>query len=169
MQKIFPCLWFDGQAEAAMNFYLTIFENAKVTDVMRCGAAGPGPEGSVLTCSFEFDGQQFTALNGGPMYRFTPAISIVVMCETQAEVDHCWDRLLDGGQAVQCGWLTDRFGVSWQVVPTALERLLKDPDAARAARVMQVMMTMVKLDIAALEQAAAACPQADRHPHNQEP
>ena len=156
MQKIFPCLWFNGQAEEAMNFYMAIFENAKVTDVLRCGDAGPWPKGSVLTCTFELDGQRFMALNGGPQYHFTPAISIVVMCETQTEVDHYWDRLLDGGKAVQCGWLTDRFGVSWQIVPTALLRLFQDKDPARAARAMRAMMTMIKLDIAAVQKAADA-------------
>ena len=154
MQEIFPCLWFNGQAEEAMNFYMAIFESAKVTDVLRCGDAGPGPKGAVLTCTFELDGQRFMALNGGPQYQFTPAISIVVMCETQTEVDHHWDRLLDGGKAVQCGWLTDRYGVSWQIVPTVLPRLLQDKDPARATRAVQAMMKMVKLDIAVILRAA---------------
>jgi len=157
MQAIFPCLWFDGRAEEAMNFYMAIFDHAKVTDMLRCGDAGPGPKGSVLNCTFELDGQRFMALNGGPQYHFTPAISIVVMCQTQAEVDRYWERLVaDGGQAVQCGWLTDRFGVSWQIVPTALLRLFQDKDPARAARAMRAMMTMIKLDIAAVQKAADA-------------
>ncbi len=154
MQKIHPCLWFDGRAEEAMNLYMAIFANAKMTDVMRYGDGGPGPKGSVLTCGFELDGQQFTALNGGPMYQFTPAISLVVMCETQAEVDRYWNALLDGGRPQQCGWLTDKFGVTWQIVPTVLGQLLKDKDAAKASRVMQAMMKMVKLDIAGLQRAA---------------
>ena len=154
MQKVSPCLWFDGQAEEAMNLYLSLFKNAKMTDVVRWGDAGPGPKGSVLTCAFELDGQEFTALNGGPMYRFTPAISLVVKCETQAEVDHYWNGLLEGGQPNQCGWLTDRFGVSWQIVPTVLPRLLKSTDAAKVNRVMSAMMKMIKLDIAVLQQAA---------------
>ena len=156
MQKVTPCLWFDGQAEEAMNLYLSLFKNAKMTDVVRWGDTGPGPKGSVLTCAFELDGQEFTALNGGPMYQFTPAISLVVKCETQAEVDHYWNGLLDGGKPSQCGWLTDRFGVSWQIVPTVLPRLLKSGDAAKVNRVMSAMMKMIKLDIAVLQQAADA-------------
>lgn len=156
MQKVTPCLWFDGQAEAAMNLYLSLFKNAKMTDVVRWGDTGPGPKGSVLTCAFELDGQEFTALNGGPMYQFTPAISLVVKCETQAEVDHYWNGLLEGGKPSQCGWLTDRFGVSWQIVPTVLPRLLKSGDAAKVSRVMSAMMKMIKLDIAVLQQAADA-------------
>jgi predicted 3-demethylubiquinone-9 3-methyltransferase (glyoxalase superfamily) len=127
-----------------------------MTDVVRWGDTGPGPKGSVLTCAFELDGQEFTALNGGPMYQFTRAISLVVKCETQAEVDHYWNGLLEGGKPSQCGWLTDRFGVSWQIVPTALPRLLKSSDAAQVNRVMSAMMKMIKLDIAVLQQAADA-------------
>jgi predicted 3-demethylubiquinone-9 3-methyltransferase (glyoxalase superfamily) len=156
MQKVSPCLWFDGQAEEAMNLYLSLFKNAKMTDVVRWGDTGPGPKGSVLTCAFELDGQEFTALNGGPMYQFTPAISLVVKCETQAEVDHYWYGLLEGGKPNQCGWLTDRFGVSWQIVPTVLPRLLKSTDATKVNRVMNAMMKMIKLDIAVLQQAADA-------------
>ena len=156
MQRMSTCLWFDGQAEEAMNFYLSIFKNAKKLDVLRWGDVGPGPKGSVLTCGFELDGQEFLALNGGPQYQFTPAISLVVNCETQAEVDHQWNKLLEGGQAVQCGWLTDRFGISWQIVPTLLPKLLMDKDSAKANRVMAAMMQMVKLDIAGLQQAADA-------------
>jgi len=156
MQKISTCLWFNGQAEAATDFYLSIFKSAKKTDVLRWGDVGPGPKGSVLTCSFELDGREFIALNGGPEFKFTPAISLVVNCETQAEVDHYWGKLLDGGQPMECGWLTDKFGISWQVTPTMLPRLLMDKDTAKANRVMAAMMKMVKLDIAALQQAADA-------------
>ena len=156
MQKISTCLWFNGQAEAAMDFYVSIFKNAKKTDVLRWGDVGPGPKGSVLTCSFELDGREFVALNGGPEFKFTPAISLVVNCETQAEVDHYWDKLLDGGKPMECGWLTDKFGISWQVTPTMLPRLLMDKDTAKANRVMAAMMKMVKLDIATLRQAADA-------------
>ncbi len=155
MQTIYPCLWFDGQGEQAMNFYLGIFPNAKVTNVLRWGDVGPGPKGSGLTCSFELDGQSFVVLNGGPQYHFTPAISLVVNCETQAEVDHYWDQLLEGGgKTMACGWLTDRFGVSWQITPTMLPKLLLDPDTAKAGRVMAAMMQMSKIDIGALEAAA---------------
>ena len=153
MQKITSCLWFDGKAEQAMNFYLAVFKNAKVTNVLRYGDAGPGPKGSVLTCTFELDGQEFTTLNGGPQYTFTPAISLLVKCETQDEVDHYWARLSDGGEEVQCGWLTDRFGVSWQIVPTVMFTLLQGKDAAGSARAMQAMMKMKKLDIAVLKRA----------------
>ena len=156
MQKIHPCLWFDGNAEEAMNFYLGIFPDAKMTDQLRWGDVGPGPKGSLLTCTFEVAGQTIMALNGGPEYKFNPAISLVVNCANQAEVDRCWDALLQGGgKPMQCGWLTDRFGVSWQIVPEAMIRLLKDKDTARADRAMAAMMEMVKLDIAALEKAAA--------------
>jgi predicted 3-demethylubiquinone-9 3-methyltransferase (glyoxalase superfamily) len=154
MNKIFPCLWFDGRAEEAMNFYLSIFKDAKMTDMLRWGDVGPGPKGSVLTCGFELNGQRFLALNAGPQFQFTPAISMVVPCETQAEVDHYWSRLLEGGKAMECGWLTDKFGVSWQITPTMLPRLLMDQDAAKANRVMAAMMKMVKLDIQALQDAA---------------
>ena len=155
MQKITPFLWFDGNAEEAMNFYTSIFKNAKVGNVSRYGEAGPGPAGSVLTASFELEGLQFTALNGGPHFKFNEAISFHVACESQQEVDYFWDKLGAGGQVQQCGWLKDKFGVSWQIVPTALPRLLDNPDRARANRVMQAMLQMKKLDIAALEQAAA--------------
>ena len=155
MQKITPFLWFDGNAEEAMNFYTSIFRNAKVGSISRYGEAGPGPAGSVLTASFELEGLQFTALNGGPHFKFNEAISFHVACESQAEVDYFWDRLGAGGQIQQCGWLKDKFGVSWQIVPTALPRLLGNPDRAKANRVMQAMLQMKKLDIAALDQAAA--------------
>jgi predicted 3-demethylubiquinone-9 3-methyltransferase (glyoxalase superfamily) len=153
MQKIAPCLWFDGKAEEAMNFYTSIFKNSKVRDIMRYGEAGPGKKGSVLTATFEIEGQEFIALNGGPMYQFTPAISLFVKCETQEEVDHYWNKLLEGGAPQQCGWLTDQFGVSWQIVPTVLGEMLKGKDAAKANRVMQAMLKMVKLDIQTLRQA----------------
>ena len=153
MQKISPCLWFDGRAEDAMKFYVGLFPNARVTDVMHYGDGAPYPKGSVLSCEFELEGQAFTALNGPPMFAFTPAVSFLVRCETQAEVDRYWSALLEGGQPMQCGWLTDRFGVTWQIVPNALGRMLKDPDSAKADRVMQAMMKMVKLDIATLQKA----------------
>ena len=153
MQKITPFLWFDHQAEEAMNFYVSIFRNSKVLTVNRYGDAGPGPKGSVMTASFLLDGQQFVALNGGPVYQISPAISFVVNCETQQEVDDMWDKLGAGGQELQCGWLTDKFGVSWQVVPTLLVKLLSDPDPVKSARVMQAMLQMKKIDIAALQRA----------------
>ena len=155
MQKITPFLWFNGQAEEAMQFYTSVFPHARVGDVMRYGDAGPGPKGSVTSCTFELEGQAFIALNGGPMFRFSPAISFFVDCATQAEVDVLWERLADGGRVQQCGWLQDRFGVSWQIVPTVLGTMLQDKDRVKSSRVMQAMMKMVKLDIAALERAYA--------------
>ncbi|MBA3914122.1 MAG: VOC family protein [Acidobacteriales bacterium] len=154
MQKIGPFLWFDTQAEEAMNFYTSIFKNSKAGSVTRYGEGGPGPKGSVMTASFELEGQQFTALNGGPHFQFTPAISFVVSCDDQNEVDHYWDRLLEGGRPQQCGWLTDKFGVSWQIVPAILPQLMKDKDAEKSKHVMQAMMQMVKLDVEKLKQAA---------------
>jgi predicted 3-demethylubiquinone-9 3-methyltransferase (glyoxalase superfamily) len=154
MQKINPFLWFDNQAEDAMNFYLSVFKDSKAGKIVRYGDAGPGPEGSVMVASFELNGMKFTALNGGPVFKFTEAVSFVVDCETQAEVDHYWEKLSAGGQPGNCGWLKDRFGLSWQVVPSALPRLLSDPDASKTNRVMQAMMGMQKIDIAGLEQAA---------------
>lgn len=153
MQKIRPFLWFDGKAEEAANFYTAIFPNAKIGSVMRYGDAGPGPNGSVMSVTFELDGQEFIALNGGPDFTFTPAVSFFVTCETQDEVDMFWDRLCEGGQPNRCGWLTDKYGLTWQIVPTALLEMLQDKDAARATSVMRVMMQMVKLDIAALRRA----------------
>jgi predicted 3-demethylubiquinone-9 3-methyltransferase (glyoxalase superfamily) len=155
-QKITPFLWFDGQAEEAARFYASMFERSKVKEVTRYNAAGPGPEGSVMTVVFELEGLEFCALNGGPQFKFTPAISLVVHCETQAEVDRLWAKLSEGGAPVQCGWITDRFGLSWQIVPNALGRMLQDPDPARAKRVMAAMLGMVKLDIAGLERAYRA-------------
>jgi len=155
-QKITPCLWFDGKAEEAMNFYLSIFKNGKVVSVMRHGEAGPGPKGSVLAVTFELEGQEFMGLNGGRHYSFTPAISMFVKCRDQAEVDHYWENLMaGGGKPMQCGWLTDKYGVFWQIVPTALGEMLQDKDPAKAKRAMEAMMQMVKLDIAALRKAHA--------------
>lgn len=153
--RISPMLWFDGKAEDAANFYMSIFQNSRITAIMRCGDNGPAPKGSVLTVGFELDGIPFTALNGGPMYKFTEAISLVVRCDNQAEVDYYWERLLDGGTAQACGWLKDRYGLSWQITPVRLIELMTDPDPARAGRVMQAMMKMIKIDIPTLEKAAA--------------
>jgi predicted 3-demethylubiquinone-9 3-methyltransferase (glyoxalase superfamily) len=153
MQKITPFLWFDDQAEEAMNFYVSIFRNARVGKVTRYGDAGPGPKGSVMTASFELEGQEFTALNGGPRFKFTEAISFVVSSQTQAEVDELWARLSEGGQTQQCGWLKDKFGLSWQIVPAVLIELLSDPDPEKTRRVMAAMLQMTKLDIAKLRQA----------------
>jgi predicted 3-demethylubiquinone-9 3-methyltransferase (glyoxalase superfamily) len=150
MQKITPFLWFNDRAEEAMNFYLGIFRNSKPGILRRRGESGP-----VMSVSFQLDGQQFMALNGGPHFSFTPAISLFVNCESQAEVDHFWEKLsADGGEKSRCGWLKDKFGVSWQVIPSVLGKLLGDPDAAKAGRVMQAMMQMTKLDIQQLQMAA---------------
>ena len=154
MQKITPFLWFDDKAEEAMNFYVSIFKHSKVGRVSRYGEAGPGPKGSVMSATFELDGQEFFALNGGPVFQFTPAISFFVNCETQAEVDEFWEKLSAGGETNRCGWLRDKYGVSWQIVPSILGKLLQDPDAAKSTRVMRAMMQMTKLDIRELEQAA---------------
>lgn len=156
LQPLTPFLWFNDNAEAAVNYYLTVFPDASISKVLRYGKAGPGPEGSVMTMAFQLRGLQFTALNGGPHYSFSGAISFVIHCDTQAEVDHYWDKLGTGGKLHQCGWLTDRFGMTWQVVPRQLVELLDTPDAALAQRVTQAMMQMVKLDIAMLEAAARA-------------
>jgi predicted 3-demethylubiquinone-9 3-methyltransferase (glyoxalase superfamily) len=154
MQKITPCLWFDGQGEEAAKFYVSIFPDSRIVDVMRWGEGGMRPKGTVLTVDFELQGQSFMALNGGPEYKFNPAISMSIDCKNQEEVDRYWSRLLEGGGAeVQCGWLTDKFGVSWQVVPSVLPKYLKDPDTAKADRVMAAMMKMVKLDVAAIQKA----------------
>jgi predicted 3-demethylubiquinone-9 3-methyltransferase (glyoxalase superfamily) len=153
-QKITPFLWFDTEAEEAVNFYTSIFKDAKIDEVMRVGDAGPGPKGSVLTISFEIAGMKFVALNGGPQYKFTPAVSFMINCETQEEIDHYWDRLLDGGGTTQaCGWLTDKYGLSWQVTPVVLFKMLNDPDREKSGRAMKQMMEMVKLDIAPLQKA----------------
>ncbi len=153
MQKITPFLWFDGKAEEAMNFYTSIFKNSKVRSVARQGDTGPGAKGTVLTATFELDGQEFIALNGGPMFKFSPAISFFVKCETQEEVDHFWAKLVEGGAPQQCGWLTDKYGVSWQIVPTVLGEMLQDKDPEKSKRVMQAMLKMIKLDIKLLQQA----------------
>ena len=154
MQKIVTFLWFDDKAEEAANFYVSIFKNSRIVNLSRYGDAGPGPKGSVMVVVFELEGQQFMALNGGPHFTFTPAISLVVNCETQPEVDQLWDKLLsDGGKPSQCGWLTDKYGLSWQIVPTVLGKLMSDPDPKKSKRVTQAMLQMVKLDIATLEQA----------------
>jgi predicted 3-demethylubiquinone-9 3-methyltransferase (glyoxalase superfamily) len=153
MQKISPFLWFDDQAEDAMNFYVSIFKNAKAGSVTRYGDTGPGPEGSVMTASFELEGQRFTALNGGPHFKFTEAISFVVDCQTQEEVDELWAKLSEGGQTQQCGWLKDKYGLSWQIVPSVLIELISDPDPRKSQRVMEAMLQMTKIDIAKLRQA----------------
>jgi predicted 3-demethylubiquinone-9 3-methyltransferase (glyoxalase superfamily) len=153
MQTITPFLWFDGQAEQAAKFYVSIFKNSKIVDMSRYGEAGPGRKGSVMTVTFMLDGQKFTALNGGPHFKFTPAISFLVDCKTQKEVDDLWRKLSRGGQTEQCGWLRDKFGVSWQIVPTVLGELLRDEDANKSKSVMNAMLKMVKLDIKKLKQA----------------
>jgi predicted 3-demethylubiquinone-9 3-methyltransferase (glyoxalase superfamily)/uncharacterized protein YndB with AHSA1/START domain len=155
MQKITPCLWFDGRTEDAANFYVSIFKNSRITAVSRYGDAGPGPKGGVMTVAFELDGQSFTGLNGGPMFKFTEAISMIVNCETQSEVDHYWEKLSAGGQTQQCGWLKDKFGVSWQIVPAALVALICDKDPVKSQRVMQAMLQMTKIDIASLREPRA--------------
>jgi predicted 3-demethylubiquinone-9 3-methyltransferase (glyoxalase superfamily) len=153
MQKITPFLWFDGNAEDAMNFYVSIFKNSKVGSVSRYGDAGPGPKGGVMSATFQLEGREFMALNGGPHYKFTPAISLFVNCETQAEVDELWEKLSAGGRKDRCGWLQDKFGLSWQIIPSALPRLLGDKDPAKAQRAMQAMLQMDKIDIKRLEEA----------------
>lgn len=154
MQKIVPCLWFDRNGEDALKFYTAIFPNSRVTDKLLWGDTNPALKGLLLTATFELEGQEFMVINGGPQYKFTPAISMYLKCETQAEVDNYWSKLLEGGgQPVQCGWLTDRYGVSWQIVPDGLIQMFQDKDPAKAARAMQAMMTMVKLDIAAVRKA----------------
>lgn len=153
-QKITPFLWFDANAEEAARFYVSVFEDSKVLGVSRYGEAGPGPKGSVMTVRFQLAGQEFVALNGGPQFEFNESVSFVVNCETQAEVDEYWAKLTaGGGQEVECGWVKDRFGLSWQVVPTALWRMMQDPDPVRADRVMQALLQMRKLDLAQLERA----------------
>ena len=152
MQKITPFLWFDNNAEAAAQFYTSIFKNSKILNVSRYGDAGPGPKGAVMVVEFQLEGQQFTALNGGPLFKFSEAFSFVVNCETQNEIDEYWNKLTsDGGKESECGWLKDKFGFSWQIVPTALGKLMSDPK--KANRVMQALLQMKKLDIAKLEEA----------------
>jgi len=166
VSKIEPCLWFDDRAEEAANFYVSVFSarratmpdggESKVLAVSRYGEAGPGPAGSVMTVEFLLEGQEFLALNGGPEFTFTPAISLIVNCETPAEVDQLWEELSEGGRKGECGWLEDRYGVSWQIVPTVLTELLDDPNPERSQRVMRAMLEMDKLDIARLRRAAEA-------------
>jgi predicted 3-demethylubiquinone-9 3-methyltransferase (glyoxalase superfamily) len=154
MQKITPFLWFDGNAEEAANFYISIFKNSKMGKISRYGDAGPGPKGSAMSVTFQIEGQEFFALNGGPKFKFTPAISFFVNCETQQEVDELWEKLSAGGRTDRCGWLQDKFGLSWQIIPTILGQLLGDKDPQRAKRAMQAMLQMSKLDINKLQQAA---------------
>ena len=159
MQKITPFLWFDNQAEEAVNFYTSVFKNSKMGKVSRydeaSSKASGRPAGSLMTASFQLDGQEFIALNGGPHFKFTEAVSFVVNCETQEEVDYYWDKLTEGGQESVCGWLKDKFGLSWQVVPTALSKFLSNPDPQKSQKVMQAMLQMKKIIIADLEKAAA--------------
>jgi len=154
MQEITPFLWFDGKAEEAANFYVSIFKNSRILSVSRYGDAGPGPKGAVMTAAFELDGQKFVALNGGPQFAFSPAISFMVNCETQQEVDDLWEKLSAGGKEVQCGWLQDKYGLSWQVVPRVLIELLQDKNPEKKQKVMKAMMQMIKIDIKGLQQAA---------------
>ncbi len=164
MSKVAPCLWFDGRAEEAAGFYVSAFracgQAAAVGRIARCGEAGPGPAGSALTVEFTLAGQDFVALNGGPQFAFSPALSLAVTCADQAEVDRFWEGLSDGGEPGRCGWLTDRFGVSWQVVPAALGEMLRDADPARTGRVTRALLGMAKLDVAALEEAYNGAPSA---------
>ena len=153
MQKIIPFLWFDDQAEEAVKFYTSIFKNSKVGRISRYSGAGPGPRGKVMTVTFQLEGQEFTALNGGPEFPFTEAISFFVNCQTQEEVDYFWEKLSEGGEKGQCGWLKDKFGVSWQIVPTLLLELIDDPDAEKASRVTKAMLQMTRLDIRELKRA----------------
>jgi len=153
MHKIIPYLWFDNQAEEAMNFYTSIFENSRVGSVTRYGEAGPGPKGSVMIASFELEGHEFLALNGGPVFKFTEAISFLVNCKTQQEVDRLWEKLSEGGEEGQCGWLKDKYGVSWQIVPTVLGEMMQDKDALKSERVMNALLQMKKIDIEGLKKA----------------
>jgi predicted 3-demethylubiquinone-9 3-methyltransferase (glyoxalase superfamily) len=155
MQKITPFLWFDGKAEEAMNFYVSIFNNSKVLNVSRYGDAGPGPKGSVMSATFQLDGQEFMALNAGPMFKFTEAISFFVSCKTQAEVDELWDKLSAGGAESRCGWLKDKYGLSWQIIPSILGELLQNKDPVKSKKTMEAMMQMGKIDIKRLQQAVA--------------
>lgn len=153
MQKINPFLWFDNQAEEAATFYVSLFKNSKLLNVVRYGDAGPGPKGSAMTVTFELAGQKFIALNGGPVFKFNEAVSFLINCETQQEVDDLWEKLSAGGSESQCGWVKDKYGLSWQVVPIALGEMLQDKDPKKSQRVMQAMLQMRKIDIAKLKQA----------------
>src|SRR5215218_9220477 len=156
MEGITPCLWFDTEGEAAAEFYTSVFPNSKIGEISRYGSAGPRPEGTVMTVSFELDGQEFVALNGGPDFTFNEAVSFQVACEDQDEVDSYWSALAEGGEEGPCGWLKDKFGLSWQIIPKRLPELLGDPDPERAQRVMAAMLTMKKIEVDKLERAAAA-------------
>jgi predicted 3-demethylubiquinone-9 3-methyltransferase (glyoxalase superfamily) len=153
MQKITPFLWFDDNAEEAANFYVSVFKNSKIVNVARYNDAGPGPKGSVMTVEFDLNGMEFVALNAGPRFKFTEAISFVVNCETQEEVDYYWEKLSEGGEKSRCGWLKDKFGLSWQVTPTILGKLMADKDPEKAKRVMETMLQMDKLNIEPLQRA----------------
>jgi len=153
VQKITPFLWFDDQAEQAMNFYISIFKNSKVVSVHRYSEVGPGPKGTVMTATFRLEGQEFIALNGGPHFTFSPAISLFVDCETQHEVDELWEKLSDGGETQRCGWLKDKYGLSWQIIPSALGEMLQDGDAEKSSRAMKAMLAMDKIDIKGLKHA----------------
>jgi predicted 3-demethylubiquinone-9 3-methyltransferase (glyoxalase superfamily) len=153
IQKIAPFLWFDNQADEAAHFYVSIFPNSRIVSTTRYGDVGPQPKGTVMTVGFELDGQAFIALNGGPHFKFTEAISFVVNCETQKELDHFWEKLTEGGKEIECGWLKDKYGLSWQIVPTVLSKLMQDKDPAKSQRVMQALLQMKKLDIATLLKA----------------
>jgi predicted 3-demethylubiquinone-9 3-methyltransferase (glyoxalase superfamily) len=153
MQKITPFLWFDDKAEEAARFYVSIFRNSRIVSLSRYGEAGPGPKGSVMVAAFELEGQAFLALNGGPQFAFTPAVSFMVNCATQDDVDYFWEKLSEGGEKNRCGWLTDKYGLSWQVVPTVLAELMQDKDPEKSKRVMEAMLQMQKIDIAGLERA----------------
>ena len=153
MQKITPFLWFDGKAEEAMNFYVSIFKSSKIANVVRYGEAGPGPKGTVMTATFQLDGQEFIALNGGPQFKFTEAVSFWVSCETQEEIDDMWEKLSAGGEKGRCGWLKDRYGLSWQIVPPVLGEMLGDKDPEKSKRVMMAMLQMDKINIKTLKQA----------------
>ncbi len=157
-QDITPCLWFDGQAEEAAGFYTTLFPDSKITAVTHYGKAGPLPEGTVLTVTFQLGDREFMALNGGPEFQFSEAVSFVVPCETQEEIDRYWSALSEGGEIQECGWLKDRFGLSWQIVPSSLDGMISDPDPAKSERVMQALLQMKKLDMALLEQAYRGSP-----------
>ncbi len=155
MQKITPFLWFNDNVEEAMNFYISIFRDSKIISINRYGEGGRGPAGTVMTATFQLEGQEFMVLNGGPEFEFTEAISFFVNCETQEEVDELWEKLSEGGEESQCGWLKDKFGLSWQIIPSALGEMLNHPDPVKARRAMQAMLQMSKIDIARLQQAVA--------------
>jgi predicted 3-demethylubiquinone-9 3-methyltransferase (glyoxalase superfamily) len=164
MQTSIPCLWFDSQAEAAAAFYVSVFPNSKVLEKAYYGEAGPGPQGSVMTVRFRLDGQEYLGLNGGPTFKFTEAVSFIVYCDTQDEIDRFWQRLSQGGKKSECGWLKDRYGLSWQIVPTVLASMVVDKDVGRRDRVMHAMLQMTKLDLAALERAYAGDDEDDVEP-----